>query len=195
VTTGSGTTGNVAYWDIGVRGDTGPQNHNSTVTLTPMYSVLTDVSAATGYAGATLHNTQSNPTLLRQYCDGARVPPENGGLGYNVPPGIADATVPNPIFNLTPAATVDEGNNWINIGWGPLSLSSPATVAPPGTTATPLGNYGPAAGSPVANYVRRRPSRTRRRRTWTSTALRVRTGRSTRVRSSSRAAAAVLRRP
>jgi len=81
-----------------------------------MYSCLTDVSAATGYSGTTQHNTQSNPTLLAAVlCDGARVPPENGGLGYNVPPGIADATVPNPIFNLTgPAATVDEGNNWIN---------------------------------------------------------------------------------
>jgi len=146
----SGTGG---YWDIGVRGDTGPTNHASGVQLTPTWSVLTDISGATGYSGTALHNTASDPTLLRQYCDGARVPPENGGLGYNVPPGIADATVPNPIFNLTPAATVDEGNNWINIAWGPLSLSNPSTVAPAGTTATPLGNYGPAAGSPVANYI------------------------------------------
>jgi hypothetical protein len=63
-----------------------------------------------------------------------------------VPPGISDATVPNPIFNLTPTATVDEGNNWINISWGPLALNGPIT----GTT---LGNYGPAAGSPVINYI------------------------------------------
>jgi hypothetical protein len=62
-----------------------------------------------------------------------------------VPTGISDATVPNPIFNLTPAATVDEGNNWINISWGPMSLTSPLGVT--------LGNYGPAAGSPVINYV------------------------------------------
>jgi hypothetical protein len=48
---------------------------------------------------------------------------------------------------------VDEGNNWININWGPLSLSSPSIVRPAGTNATPLGNYGPAAGSPVINYV------------------------------------------
>ena len=47
-------------------------------------------------------------------------------MGYQVPPGISDATVPNPIFNLTPAATVDEGNNWINISWGPLALTNPA---------------------------------------------------------------------
>jgi hypothetical protein len=74
-------------------------------------------------------------------------------MGYYVPPGISDATVPNPIFNLTPAATVDEGNNWININWGPLSLSNPSVVRPAGTNAPALGNYGPAAGSPVINYV------------------------------------------
>jgi hypothetical protein len=141
------------YWDIGVRGDTGPDNHSSGVQLAPTYSVLTDVSAASGYSGAALHNSGSNPTVLSQYCNGSRVPPENGGMGYYVPPGISDATVPNPIFNLTPAATVDEGNNWINITWGPLSLSNPSVVRPAGTNATPLGNYGPAAGSPVINYV------------------------------------------
>jgi hypothetical protein len=74
-------------------------------------------------------------------------------MGYYVPPGISDATVPNPIFNLTPAATVDEGNNWININWGPLSLSNPSVVRAAGTNAPALGNYGPAAGSPVINYV------------------------------------------
>jgi hypothetical protein len=74
-------------------------------------------------------------------------------MGYYVPPGISDASVPNPIFNLTPAATVDEGNNWININWGPLSLSNPSVVRPAGTNAPALGNYGPAAGSSVINYV------------------------------------------
>jgi len=67
-------------------------------------------------------------------------------MGYQVPPGISDATVPNPIFNLTPAATVDEGNNWINISWGPLAETNPVTN-------TTLGNYAPAAGSPVINYI------------------------------------------
>ena len=54
--------------------------------------------------------------------------------------------MPNPIFNLTPAATVDEGNNWINISWGPLAMTNPVTN---GT----LGNYALAAGSPARNYV------------------------------------------
>jgi len=132
------------YWDIGVRGDTGPANHSSTVTLAPFYSVLT---STTGYSALSLHNTNVNPNVISQYCNGSRVPPENGGLGYNVPPGIADATVPNPIFNLTPAATVDEGNNWINMAWGPLSLVNTSNGSLNGTT---LGNYGLTSSSTSA---------------------------------------------
>ena len=130
----------VSYWDIGVRGDTGPTNHASTVTLNPTYSVMTSI---TGYSTT---NTLADPTLLLQYCNGSRIPPEFGGTGYQVPPGIADATVPNPVFSLTPAATVDEGNNWINMSWGPLATSNPVT-------GDPLSNYGPAAGSSVINFI------------------------------------------
>ena len=136
------------YWDIGVRGDTGPGNHSSGVTLNPTYSFLTSTA---GY-GST--NSASNPAVTSQYCNGSRIPPECtvangcvGSAGYQVPPGISDATVPNPIFNLTPAATVDEGNNWINISWGPLAETNPVTGAT-------FGNYGPAtAASPVVNYI------------------------------------------
>jgi hypothetical protein len=130
----------VSYWDIGVRGDTGPTNHASTVTLNPTFSVMT---ATTGYNA---NNTAGNPTFLMQYCNGSRIPPEFKASGFQVPPGISDATVPNPVFNLTPAATVDEGNNWINISWGPLALSNPVT-------SNPLSDYGPAAGSAVINYI------------------------------------------
>jgi hypothetical protein len=133
--TGACITGS-SYWDLGVRGDGGPTDH-PTFTLAPSFSVLT-----AGYAGS--NNLNANPTVISQYCNGSRVPPENGGLGWQVPPGISDATVPNPVFNLTPAATVDEGNNWINISWGPLSMQNPITHVP-------MGNYGPAAGSPVIN--------------------------------------------
>jgi len=131
------------YWDVGVRGDTGPLNHSGTgVTLTPVSSVLT--SLAGGYSGN--HNSASDPTVVRQYCNGSRVPPENGGLGYLVPPGTNEGNVPVPVFNLTAGATVDEGNNWINISWGPLSLTNPSTGAV-------LGNYAPATGSPAINYI------------------------------------------
>jgi hypothetical protein len=146
-TTGQCVTGS-SYWDIGVRGDTGPGNHASGFTVTPTYSLLTNASETP----AGLNNLNMNPALAGQYCNGSRVPPElavaqggNGGL-WNVPPGISDATVPNPIFNLTPAATVDEGNNWINMTWGPLSMSSP-------TSGNTLGNYALSAGSPAIDYV------------------------------------------
>jgi hypothetical protein len=130
----------VSYWDIGVRGDTGPTDHGSTVTLNPTYSVMTNIA---GYSSS---NTAADPRLLVQYCNGSRIPPELGTSGYQTPPGISDATVPNPVFNLTPAATVDEGNNWINLSWGPLALNNPVT-------GVPLSNYGPGAGSSVINHI------------------------------------------
>ncbi|MGA7178364.1 MAG: Ig-like domain-containing protein [Thiobacillaceae bacterium] len=159
ITGGSGACTTASYWDIGARGDTGPTNHSSTLTLAPTYSVLTDI---TGYNAAGLHNSNSNPTVVSQYCNGSRVPPEGICLsptgqsvpcGWQVPPGIADATVPNPIFNLTPAATVDEGNNWINISWGPLTLTNPTVLGLDGNYGGGdlLGNYAPAAGSPLIN--------------------------------------------
>jgi hypothetical protein len=145
--TGQCVTGS-SYWDIGVRGDTGPGNHASGFTVKPTYSVLTNASETP----AGLGDSNQNPTLVGQYCNGSRVPPElaiaqggNGGL-WNVPPGISDATVPNPIFNLTPAATVDEGNNWINMTWGPLSLTKPVGGAT-------LGNYALATGSTAIDYI------------------------------------------
>ena len=135
------SAGTPNYWDIGVRGDTGPGNHGSGYALAPSFSVLTDAS---DYPG--LNNSASNPTVMSQYCNGSRTPPEFASMGYQVPPGISDATVPNPVFNLTPAATVDEGNNWINVSWGPLALTNPVT-------GSQLSNYGPAAGSPVIGYI------------------------------------------
>ena len=143
---------NSSYWDIGVRNDTGPANHGSGFTLNPLDGVLTSLGT---YSST---NLTTNPTLAGQYCNGSRVPPEAkctnaAGLsvpcGWQVPPGIADAVVPNPVFSLTPAATVDEGNNWINISWGPLSMLNPVTSS--GTINVVLGNYSPAPTSPAVN--------------------------------------------
>ncbi|WP_263355069.1 choice-of-anchor D domain-containing protein [Acidicapsa acidisoli] len=144
ITGGTGAcTPGASYWDIGVRGDSGPSNHATGIALSPTYSVITDIA---DYSTAALHNTGSNPNMISQYCNGARTPPEYASGGYQVPPGISDATVPNPIFNLSPSATVDEGNNWINISWGPLSETGPVTN-------TTLGNYGPSSSSSVINYI------------------------------------------
>ena len=134
-----------SYWDIGVRNDTGPTNHGSGFTLNPLFGVLTNT---TGYSNT---NSGSNPMAVSQYCNGSRVPPENGGLGWQVPPGIADAVVPNPIFSLTPTATVDEGNNWINISWGPLSMVNP--VSSTAASNVFLGNYALQSTSPAINAI------------------------------------------
>jgi hypothetical protein len=135
-----------SYWDIGVRGDLSPTTHQSTYTLTPEASILTSITGYPGGGAGFRANQASNPAVVRQYCNGSRVPPEFGGLGWQVPPGISDATVPNPVFNLTAAATVDEGNNWINISWGPLAMANPVT-------GTVLGNYALTGTSPAINYI------------------------------------------
>jgi hypothetical protein len=146
----------VSYWDIGVRGDTGPGKHDSGFTLNPTYSVLDDA----GYAPS---NLAVNPVITAQYCNGTRVPPTctvaegcGGPSGYGVPPGVVDASAPNPVFSLTPAATVDEGNNWINVSWGPLALSDDSVTG--GANGNyggggPFGVYTLNQNSPVIDYV------------------------------------------
>jgi hypothetical protein len=145
VTGGTGAcVAGATYWDIGVRGDTGPTNHSSGFTLTPQYSVLTSLI---GYTG---HNNQAPSALglVSQYCNGSRMPPEFASGGYQVPPGTNEGTVPVPVFSLLPGATVDEGNNWVNMKWGPLAMTSP--MAPYGDS---LGNYAPAPGSPAIDAI------------------------------------------
>jgi hypothetical protein len=98
-------------------------------------------------------NQTGSPAFTSQYCNGSRTPPEAGGTGWQVPPGTNETNAfPNPVFNLTPAAVVDEGNNWVNLRWGPLSLYP---VDPTNTTsyqgASPLANYAPQTGSSAIN--------------------------------------------
>jgi Abnormal spindle-like microcephaly-assoc'd, ASPM-SPD-2-Hydin len=118
-----------------------------------VYSFLTSTAGYT--TGGAHNNSQANPAVTRPYCNGSRIPPEAGlGAGWQVPPGISDATVPNPPFNLTPVVTVDEGNNWINISWGPLALMGPLGQGAGTTPDTMLGIYTPASvNSPTVNYI------------------------------------------
>jgi hypothetical protein len=141
-----------SFWDVGVRGDTGPTNHGSGVTLTASDSVLSAGGSSVLGSG----NSTGNPNFVSFYCDGSRTPPEFQASGFAVPPGISDATQPSPVFNLTPVATVDEGNNWVNLRWGPLSMSNPTAVG--GTHANyggglALGNYSIKAGSAAGGRV------------------------------------------
>ena len=145
------------YWDVGVYGDTGPTNHGSGLTLHPQGSIL----SSGGYTGS--GNSSANPGFVAQYCNGSRVPPEiapqlcagaNGranaagciqpgtvGVSMTVPAGVPDISQYYPAFTLAPAATVDEGNNWINMFYGPLSLSNSTLYTAAGTALPMLGNY------------------------------------------------------
>ncbi|WGS40885.1 Ig-like domain-containing protein [Burkholderia sp. JSH-S8] len=137
-----GTTPPV-YWDIGAYGDTGPANHQSGLTMNPQFSILT---STTGYAAS---NRAQNPQTVGQYCNGSRVPPEAGGNGFAVPPGIADAVLPNPLFGLMPTATPDEGNQWINMSYGPLSLFNEALTSGKTGYNVMMGNYSIKSTSPA----------------------------------------------
>jgi IPT/TIG domain-containing protein len=109
------------------------------------------LTSTAGYAGGGTGfrpNTSSfSPGVVQQYCNGSKRPPEAGATGwFNVPPGTNESNVPIPVFSLTAGATVDEGNNWVNISWGPLSMNNPSTGAV-------LGDYSLAAGSPAIGYI------------------------------------------
>ena len=154
-TTGSCPSG-ATYWDIGVQGDTGPTNHASGLTLRPMGSNV----GTGGYPGASV-----NPSFTHMYCNGSRVPPEiapmlctsNANAPGCIQPGTVGVSMTTPVgipdnnpfyvaFTLNPAATVDEGNNWINMFYGPLSTVSPVTARGATGYGAPLGNYSANAG-------------------------------------------------
>jgi hypothetical protein len=143
--------GPVNYWDIGVRGDMAANTHASGFTLNPSNSILTSFSDS--YTGNG-NLAPASPGVVQQYCNGARLPPENGGKGYNAPPGRSESTGLYPVFminQITPAATVDEGHNWINLSYGPLALSNSASYSGKGVALTPLGDYSITSSSPAVD--------------------------------------------
>ncbi|MGB8327596.1 MAG: choice-of-anchor D domain-containing protein, partial [Steroidobacteraceae bacterium] len=158
-TTWGGCASGANYWDVGVRGDTGPTNHGGVtgVTLSLDYSILTSLPSG-GVLGSNNRAPTSSP-VNAQYCNGARVPPEAPGLapkGFQAPPGRSETTGLSPVFvfnNITPAATVDEGHNWINLTYGPLSLYSSAGQAmiADKSAAVSLGAYSIGATSAAIN--------------------------------------------
>jgi hypothetical protein len=101
--------------------------------LSPTYSVLTDI---TGYTGT--GNKSADPNLADFYCNGSRVTPEF--------PAVIN---PPSVKNLQVSATVDEGNNYVNLRYGPLYLSKPADST--GGAYIPFGDYHIQLGSPAIN--------------------------------------------
>jgi hypothetical protein len=135
------------YWEIGFRGDTQAGSHSAQGFATSNSVLSSSVYGGTG-------NQTGSPAFTRQYCNGSRTPPEAGGTGWQVPPGTNETNAfPNPVFSLTPSAVVDEGNNWVNLRWGPLSLYpiDPANIVS-FQGANPLADYTPQTGSSAINH-------------------------------------------
>jgi len=170
-TTNGGASGSPLFWDIGVYNDSGPTNHNSGLPLQPTNSIL----SSGGYSTA---GNSGSVTFTRQYCNGSRVPPEiatvlctgtgsptnapgciyPGAVGIQTNGGVPDSAVPpNPLFSISPAATIDEGSNWINMFFGPLSMTcqiSTGTGSGCGTAGVngPLGNYQSTAAAGAKSF-------------------------------------------
>ncbi len=140
-TTGACSSSN-NYRDIGLRTD-----DVTSLAISPSANGLTITNSVytsdwQGVLTGTANTVGGATPVVAQYCNGARVPPENcasqTGLiqqgscnGYNTPVGSSERPGTTQLFQFSgiqPAATVDEGNNWLNLVYGPLTLGRP-TVA------------------------------------------------------------------
>jgi hypothetical protein len=124
-----------AYWDLGVLGDASPAP--GAQHLNPISSILTSTAGYTGPG-----NQATAPGLADPYCNGSRVMPELGA--------VID---PPSVLNLQVAATVDEGNNYVNLRYGPLFIENPMTKATFGdyhiaNTGSAAFNRGTVLGAP-----------------------------------------------
>ena len=108
--TGACDLAHAKYWDLGSLADaTVTVNPTQNLRLNPTFSVL---SSTAGYTGAGM--SANDPNLQDVYCNGSRVTPE-----------FTNVVNPPSVKNLQVAATLDEGNNYVNLRFGPLSLSKP----------------------------------------------------------------------
>ncbi len=132
------------YWDIGLRTD---DVNGGTIPAGTRLALINSVYTAGDTRSATVvgspvsannHPASTSP-LVAPFCNGARMPPEHctdGGVdngspsckGYNAPAGASETTGLAQVFvfnGIQPTATVDEGHNWLNLVYGPLTLSKP----------------------------------------------------------------------
>jgi hypothetical protein len=124
---GSGVTANL--------NDAGP------IGLPASYSIFSDSTNAANVnpVGSVNNVTPGSTPVIGQYCNGARIPPEQCAAGqgandpgmckgYFTPAGQSETFGVAPVFvfnGIAASATVDEGNNWINMTYGPLTLGRP----------------------------------------------------------------------
>jgi hypothetical protein len=145
---GSYSTGN------GGSGVTANLNDQGPIGLTASYSIFSDSLNAANVttqpnAPTSVGNVVPSKTpVIGQYCNGARIPPEQCAAGqgandpgmckgYFTPAGQSETVGVAPVFQFNgigASATVDEGNNWINLTYGPLTLGRPPAT---GSGSTP----------------------------------------------------------
>ena len=152
------------FWDVGVRTDdvTAGLVRNGAL-LSPNHSILTSNN---GVAYSPSNVVPGNSPVLAQFCNGARVPPENclgvasqisqaSCNGYNAPAGSSETTGTTQLFsftNIKPTATVDEGHNWLNLSYGPLTMTTPTAALAKTTTPAELMVANGAVGSVGGAY-------------------------------------------
>lgn len=124
---GSCAGGTAYYWDLGALGDIDPSTPNPSATLNPTYSVLT---STTGY-GAT--NISSDPLFASQYCNGAR----------------SLRLIPE-VTTLQVAPALDEGGNFIDVRYGPLTLTGNYHIG----ALSPARSNATLAGAPNTDFDR-----------------------------------------
>ena len=119
------------YWDLGVLGQswTAPVLH-----MNPTYSVLSNDPTNSAYVGN--HNQLADPLLAHGYCNGSRANP-----------GIPDSTPPNPPFTFQAGGAEDEGGNWVDLRYGPLSLSDSSIAKGNPGYGVALGDYRVCGGT------------------------------------------------
>jgi len=134
----------------GGAGVTANLNDSGPIGVPASYSIFSDsVNVANVNPVGSFGNIAPSATpVIGQYCNGARIPPEqcatgqganNPGMckGYFTPAGQSETVGVAPVFvfnGIAASATVDEGNNWINMTYGPLTLSRPPVPTGSGST-------------------------------------------------------------
>ena len=118
-----------AYQDLAVLGTATPcpTTPLSPCTMSPQYDLLTSTA---GYGATNIDGTLNPPRFIREYL--------NGGRNSIIYPENTTAITPGPAF--------DEGGNFIDVRFGPLSLTIPAGQVNAGL---PFGNYHIQSTSPV----------------------------------------------
>ncbi|MDB5991320.1 MAG: multicopper oxidase type 3 [Herbaspirillum sp.] len=107
-------TGAPAYWDIGTVGDASAAVSN--FTLTNLYNSVLSPAGSIYSSNRPPGVSVNDPGLMKTYCNGPRANP-----GMKFEPGQPFL----PPFSIIAGVTLDEAGNFVDLRYGPLSLTDP----------------------------------------------------------------------